>query len=81
MEQFTPIIRHKFLLFHRICGYVAILLLLLSNAGALMIARHTFGGGLETQTVIGLLVLLSTISVIMAYYNIKKLQIEQHRAW
>ena len=29
----------------------------------------------------GLLVILSTVSIGMAYYNIKRLQVEQHRAW
>ncbi|KAL8714956.1 MAG: hypothetical protein Q9225_006485 [Loekoesia sp. 1 TL-2023] len=79
--QFIPIVRHKALLFHRLNGYTIILLLLLSNAGALMIARHAFGGSFETQVLGGLLVILTTLGTAMAYYNIKRLQIEQHRAW
>ena len=79
--QFTPIIRYKAILFHRINGYTILLLLLLSNAGALMLARHSVGGGFETQVWIGLLVILTTLSAAMAYYNIKRLQIDQHRAW
>jgi uncharacterized membrane protein len=78
--QFVPIIRHKVLLFHRINGYIIILLALVGNAGALMIARTTFGGHIETQTAVGLLVILTTVSLGMAYYNIKRLQIDQHRA-
>ncbi|KAG5297397.1 DUF2306 superfamily domain-containing protein [Histoplasma ohiense] len=79
--QFIPSIRHRAILFHRINGYIIITLFLISNAGALMIARHSFGGGHDVQLAIGLLVLISTASVGMAYYNIRCLQIEQHRTW
>ncbi|KAL8873328.1 MAG: hypothetical protein Q9174_001187 [Haloplaca sp. 1 TL-2023] len=79
--QFVPAIRHKFLIFHRINGYVVVLLLILSNAGALMIARHSFGGEFETQVYVGLLAIMTTVGAVLAYYNIKRLQIDQHRAW
>lgn len=69
------------MIFHRINGYIVILLVLASNAGALMIARRSFGGTLATQTAIGLLAIMSTASVSLSYYNIKRLQIDQHRAW
>ena len=81
MIQFVPIIRHKVRIFHRINGYVVVLLLLLSNAGALMIVRRSFGGEMETQTFVGVLVIMTTLGAFMAYYNIKRLQVEQHRAW
>ncbi len=79
--QFVPVIRHKLLIFHRINGYVITLLVFVANAGALMISRRAFGGTLETQAGIGLLVIISTTSMCLAYYNIKRLQIDQHRAW
>ena len=79
--QFVPVIRHKLLIFHRINGYVVIILVLLSNVGALMIMRRAFGGSLETQAGLGLLVIITTISMCLAFYNIKRLQIDQHRAW
>jgi uncharacterized membrane protein len=79
--QFIPTIRQKFRHFHRINGRIILLLLVASNAGALMIARHSFGGTVETQTGIGFLVIMTTISGTLATYNIKQLQIEQHRAW
>lgn len=79
--QFIPIIRYKALLFHRLNGYVVVLLLLLSNVGALMVARRSFGGGFELQTGIGLLAIMTTGGALMAYINIKRLQIEEHRAW
>lgn len=79
--QFVPIIRHKAILFHRINGYLVILLVFAANAGALMIAKRAFGGTIVSQTAIGTLAILTAVSVLMAYYNIKRLQIEQHRAW
>ncbi|KAI4140207.1 MAG: hypothetical protein LQ341_003934 [Variospora aurantia] len=79
--QFIPIIRHKALIFHRINGYLVITLVIISNVGALMIARRAFGGSLETQAGVGVLVIISTTSIALAYYNIKRLQIDQHRAW
>lgn len=80
-HQFIPQIRYKALLVHRINGYIIILLLLLANIGALMIARHSFGGEFETQVLVGLLAIITTFGAFMAYYNIKRLQIDQHRAW
>ena len=62
-------------------GYLVVLLLLISEAGALMLAKQSFGGEFETQTWTGFLVIIITVSVFIAYYNIKRLQIEQHRAW
>lgn len=50
-------------------GYVILLLLLLSNIGAL------------TQVLVGLLAIMTTGGAAMAYANIKRLQIDQHRAW
>lgn len=79
--QFVPIIRHKAILFHRINGWVIVVLVLISHIGALMIARRAFGGSIPTQTWVGLLVVITTIAISVAIYNIKKLQIDQHRAW
>jgi uncharacterized membrane protein len=79
--QFTPVLRQKALIFHRTNGYVIILLVTLANISGLMIARRSFGGTVETQMFVGLLVLATTISMIMAWVNIKRLKIAQHRAW
>lgn len=79
--QFTPIIRHKLTLIHRINGYIIVLLALISNAGAIMIAREAFGGTMATQALIGTLFIITTIGLGLAYYNVKVLQIDQHRAW
>lgn len=79
--QFVPIIRHKALLFHRINGYVVMLLVAVSHVGALMIVRRSFGGLLSTQAATGFLAIASAVAIVMAYWNVKKLQIDQHRAW
>ena len=79
--QFVPIIRHKALILHRINGYVILLLLLLGEVGALMVARRAFGGTIDTQTFVGVLAIMTLGSAILAYTNIKRLQIDQHRAW
>ncbi|UPX16405.1 uncharacterized protein EKO05_0006808 [Ascochyta rabiei] len=79
--QFTPFIRHRWILIHRISGYVAVLLYIVSLVGALMIARHAFGGGLDVQVWVGFVGIGVLICFILAIVNVKRLQIEQHRAW
>jgi uncharacterized membrane protein len=79
--QFTPIIRHKFILFHRMVGYVTLVLVLISNIGAIIIIRRPAGGDISKQTILALLVILTTLSAVMALWNIRVLQIDQHRAW
>ncbi len=79
--QFVPVVRHKWVLVHRLNGYLVLLLFVLSTVGALMIARHAFGGGLDTQACVGTLGIGCLVSFVLAWVNIKRLQIEQHRAW
>ena len=79
--QFVPKIRHKALMVHRINGYIVILLVTVGNAGAIMIADQAFGGSLATQTFVGALLIMTQVSVLLAWWNIKCLQIDQHRAW
>ncbi|THY71254.1 hypothetical protein D6C94_07795 [Aureobasidium pullulans] len=79
--QFVPVIRHKIILFHRMNGYAVVVISLISNAGTIIITRHAFGGDFSTQTWTGAMVILTTIGYIMAWVNIKLLQIDQHRAW
>jgi hypothetical protein len=79
--QFVPAIRHKYLIYHRVAGYIIILLVFISIAGALMITDRSFGGHIATQTAVGALAIASTFGIINAYYNIKRLQIDQRRAW
>ncbi|KAF1844308.1 uncharacterized protein K460DRAFT_162021 [Cucurbitaria berberidis CBS 394.84] len=79
--QFTPFIRHRWIIVHRITGYFAVLLYTISLVGALMIARHAFGGGMDVQVWIGFVGIGVLVCFIISYINIKRLQIEQHRAW
>ncbi|KAK2001576.1 hypothetical protein LX36DRAFT_688720 [Colletotrichum falcatum] len=79
--QFIPVIRQKAVLFHRLNGYLVLLLSIVGIIGVLMVARRTFGGGVSMQTVMstGSIMFLGALG--LSLYNIKKLQIEQHRAW
>ncbi|KAH7121937.1 hypothetical protein B0J13DRAFT_648777 [Dactylonectria estremocensis] len=79
--QFLPVIRHKLLLFHRINGYVVLLLSVVSIVGVFMIAKPTFGGTLDMQAATGTASLAFLGCQGLGYYYIKTLQIEQHRAW
>jgi hypothetical protein len=79
--QFIPAIRYHAILFHRINGYIILLLALIGIVGVFLIARHAFGGSLATQTWSGFLCIISILALGLAYYNIKRLQIDQHRAW
>lgn len=79
--QFVPGIRHKAILYHRIAGYVAITLAVVGNIGAVMIADTAMGGELSTQTFVGFIAIVTTLTFSMAIYNIKKQQLDGHRAW
>ena len=79
--QFIPRIRHRFLFFHRVNGYTVLVLCLIGNVTALVIARRAFGGGVGGQSATGMLALISTIAMGLAWFNIRRLQIDQHRAW
>ena len=79
--QFVPRIRRKFVLFHRLNGYVVITLSLVGNVTAMIIARHAFGGDMGGQTCTGFLAIASTIAIALAWWNIRCLQIDLHRAW
>ena len=79
--QFVPAIRHKCILVHRINGYIILLLSIAGTVGALIITRRAFGGGLDTQTGFGMIAVMFLVSLLIAYINIKRLRIEQHRAW
>ncbi|KAF4969239.1 hypothetical protein FSARC_3492 [Fusarium sarcochroum] len=79
--QFVPVVRHKALIVHRVNGYIILLLSAVGMVGVFMIARHTFGGTLDMQTVTGAASIMFILCMVLGYYNIKKLQLEQHRAW
>lgn len=73
--------KQKALIIHRIDGYIILILLWIATAGALMIARRAFGGDPITQAGTYFLSFITLVASSMAYYNIKRLQIDQHRNW
>ncbi|KAF3908167.1 hypothetical protein AA313_de0200901 [Arthrobotrys entomopaga] len=79
--QFIPVIRYKLLIVHRVNGYIILTLVTIANVGAIMISRRSFGGGVEVQAAVVTMATMITTSIALAYYNIKKIQIEQHRKW
>ena len=79
--QFIPFIRRKAMVVHRVIGRISVALSVVGTASALMIARNSFGGGFESQTVLGLVAILFLGSLLLAMDSIKRLRIEQHRAW
>jgi hypothetical protein len=79
--QFVPAIRHKFILVHRINGYIILALSLVATVGAFLAARNAFGGGLDSQVAAGVLGIMFVGSLTLGYINITRLQLEQHRAW
>ena len=46
-----------------------------------MVMRRAFGGSLSTQIFVVALAAMTIASVTLAYVNIRRLQIDQHRAW
>ena len=46
-----------------------------------MIARISFGGSLDTQLWVGVVAIAVMSSTVLAWVNIKRLQIDQHRKW
>ena len=79
--QFVPAIRHRWLWFHRINGYVVVALIMVSKIGVLLIARRSFGGEPSLQAGFGVLVIATTATLCLAIHNIRRLQLDQHRAW
>ncbi|EJT70843.1 hypothetical protein GGTG_11866 [Gaeumannomyces tritici R3-111a-1] len=79
--QFVPAIRHRAVLVHRLNGYLVVLLALVGTAGALAAARHAMGGTLEVQTGVGFLAVVFVGELALAWVNVRRLQIDQHRAW
>ncbi|KAF2221010.1 hypothetical protein BDZ85DRAFT_178635, partial [Elsinoe ampelina] len=81
VHQFTPVLRRKYPLVHRVVGHVAILLFLVGNAGAFMILDTSVGGTLAMRTWTGLVGAGTTVAVGLAYVNVRRRQIDLHRAW
>jgi uncharacterized membrane protein len=79
--QFVPLLRRSALPFHRINGYLVLLLSLLGVISGIFISRDAFGGTLELQSAMILSSAMFLICLGVAMYNIIRLRIEKHRAW
>ncbi|KAF5566925.1 hypothetical protein FPANT_14108 [Fusarium pseudoanthophilum] len=79
--QFVPFIRYKALLFHRMNGYIVVVLAVIGTVGAIIIAPVAFGGSLSVRAAVGLMAIMFLGALFLAIWNIKRLQLEQHRAW
>ncbi|KAL8857755.1 MAG: hypothetical protein Q9178_005655 [Gyalolechia marmorata] len=82
IPQFIPNLRSKkFITYHKLNGWIIWCLVCVGNIGALMVMRRAFGGGVDSQSIVVTLVIMTQFGIGMAYYNIKRHQIDQHRAW
>jgi uncharacterized membrane protein len=79
--QFVPAIRHRAITVHRICGYIVLVLIVASSVGVFFIIVHTYKGIPDMQTPPAFASILFLVSKGTAFYHIKRLQIDQHRAW
>lgn len=79
--QFVPGIRHRFIWYHRIMGYILIVLAVLGNIGAAMLSDTAMGGEQAFQVTVGLVVVGTGFTFAFAIYNIRKAQLDGHRAW
>ncbi|KAL8651131.1 MAG: hypothetical protein Q9226_004837 [Calogaya cf. arnoldii] len=82
IPQFIPSLRSKkFISFHKLNGYLIYTLVCIGNIGAIMVMRRAFGGGVDSQSIVVILVLMTSFGMGMAWYNVRRYQIDQHRAW
>ncbi|KAJ8093020.1 hypothetical protein PM082_020499 [Marasmius tenuissimus] len=79
--QFVPIIRYKAIIVHRLAGYISLLGLFVGVAFAFVLMRRSYGGDISIQSGILFLGIVTLVSATIAWFNIKKLQIDQHRKW
>ncbi|KAL8729268.1 MAG: hypothetical protein Q9166_004889 [cf. Caloplaca sp. 2 TL-2023] len=82
IPQFIPLFRRpRYIAYHKLNGWIIWDLTCVGNVGALMVMRRAFGGGTDSQSCVVTLVIMTQLGIWMAYYNIKRHQIDQHRAW
>ncbi|KAK4187517.1 hypothetical protein QBC35DRAFT_231590 [Podospora australis] len=79
--QFTPLVRRRYRLFHRINGYLVISLSVISTFAAFTLAPNAMGGELSTQTGIAVLGVAFLSSFALAIYYIRRKRVAEHRAW
>lgn len=79
--QFIPAIRYRWMGLHRAIGYTVLALTLMSMAGVFMVGNRSFGGALHIRFLVSTLGMAHLGSLALSYYNVKRLRIEEHRAW
>ncbi|KAG9093526.1 hypothetical protein FRC06_011478, partial [Ceratobasidium sp. 370] len=81
ITQFVPRIRARAINFHRTAGKIIIILTIISIITAWAVVPVSFGGDLAVQSgmyTLGTMILWSTMK---AWVAIRRLQIDEHRAW
>ncbi|KAI0165125.1 hypothetical protein GGR52DRAFT_95330 [Hypoxylon sp. FL1284] len=81
LAQFVPAFRRRALGAHRVNGYVATALAVPATLSTLVIARRAMGGGLDTQSMVGLLAIIFLYANFRGISSARRHQVEQHRAW
>lgn len=79
--QFVPILRRKAMAFHRVNGYVVLLLSVVGMISGVILSKDAFGGTLELQSAMMTTAILFAVCMGLSMWNIKRLRIDQHRAW
>jgi hypothetical protein len=77
--QFVPAIRRRAITFHRLNGYLVVLLVLASTLGGSIVARRAFGGEINVQSAFYVLGSLASYALIMGIVN--RLETRKHRKW
>jgi len=66
---------------HHFIGYVVMFLVFLGDIGAVVVGRRSMGGDLSMQAAIYFLAIATVGAMYLAWHNIKRQQIDQHRKW
>jgi uncharacterized membrane protein len=80
--QFIPALRRpKYIKFHRVNGYVVLVLSAVGTVAALIIESEAMGGIFSNRIGTWTLSTLVTTAMVKGYISIKNREIEKHRAW
>ncbi|KIJ25690.1 hypothetical protein M422DRAFT_785457, partial [Sphaerobolus stellatus SS14] len=80
--QLLPVIRSKYATLHRILGYAMMALLTLGNVGVILFSPASMGGNdLSLVAAMGTLIVLTSTSMFLGWYNMRYHQVEEHRKW
>ncbi|KAG8739161.1 hypothetical protein FRC10_006084 [Ceratobasidium sp. 414] len=81
VTQFVPRIRKRAMNFHRSAGKVINILTFISTFSAIGIARVSFGGDLSIRSAVYALALMTLWSTVKSWTAIRRLRVDEHRAW